>query len=123
MKSRPCAPLSALSRMPGAGRNRSPLPLLTIPAALCLLTACAADRVVVKPLMAPPVAPELLRPVAKPFCELSPGAESYSGPELSAVIDCWRSAWTVASGKHDKLATAVKIREAAVQSAVRAAVR
>lgn len=73
--------------------------------------------------MAPPVAPELLRPVAKPFCELSPGAESYSGPELSAVIDCWRSAWTVASGKHDRLSKAVKIREAAVQSAARAAVR
>lgn len=91
--------------------------------ALCLLTACATDRVVVKPVAPPPVAPVLLLPVKEPFCALTPGAEAYTGPEISAALDCWRSAWAVAAGKHAKLASAVKIREAKVQEAVKAAVR
>ncbi len=77
----------------------------------------------VKPLAPPPVAPELLRPVQAPFCELTAGAQAYSGAEIAASLDCWRSAWSVAAGKHAKLASAVKIREAKVQDAVRAAVR
>lgn len=88
-----------------------------------LLIACASDRVVVKPIAPPKVAPELLRPVAKPICELTPGASEYSPAEIAATIDCWRSAWAVAAGKHERLAKAVRVREAKVAEAVKASIR
>lgn len=116
--SSPYAPLSAGCRRSSAARRL----ILALPA-LCLLTACATDRVVVKPLAPPAIAPTLLRPVQAAHCDLTPGAEVYSGPEIAAVIDCWRNAWAVAAGKHAKLASAVKIREAKVHEAVKAAVR
>lgn len=94
-----------------------------MPVALCLLTACATDRVVVKPIAPPPVAPELLRAVPKPICELTPGAAEYQPAELSAAIECWRSAWAVASGKHAALVKAVKVREVRVAEAVKASIR
>lgn len=78
---------------------------------------------VVKPIAPPPVATKLLETDPPPFCELTARATHYTGAELSATIDCWRSAWSVAAGKHRKLASAVKIREAKVQEAVKAAVR
>lgn len=77
----------------------------------------------VTPLVPPPVAPELLRPVQKSSCDLTPGAASYSGQEIAASIDCWRNAVAVASGKHQKLASAVKIRQAKLEEAAKAAVR
>ena len=78
---------------------------------------------VVKPIAPPPVAPELLRAVPKPLCELTPGAAEYSPAELAAAIDCWRSAWAVASGKHGALAKAVRARETKVAEAVKASIR
>lgn len=70
--------------------------------------------------MPPPVAEQLMAPVAKPACTL-PDQKAYSGPEIKASIDCWRSAWALAAGKHKALAEAVKLREVKVAEAVKAA--
>lgn len=73
--------------------------------------------------MPPPVSEQLMSPVGQPVCSLTKGAESYTGAEIAASLDCWRNAWAVASGKHQALAKAVRLREVRVAEAVKASVR
>lgn len=74
----------------------------------------------VKPLAGPPVSPVLLEPAKAPLCELASGAQEFSPAEIAAALDCWRAAWAVAAGKHVKLASAVRLREARLQDALKA---
>ena len=114
------APPSARWKRPGPPRAAR---RLMIPAALSLLTACSADRVVVQPLAPPPVAKALLAPVKAPACSLTPGAQAYHPQEITAALECWRAALKVAADKHAKLASAVSVREAKTAEALKAAVR
>jgi hypothetical protein len=91
-----------------------------------LLSVCATDRVVVRPLAMPKVNSELLsRENARaPACDLDrTRAGYYHGDEIKASNACWRLAWAKAAAKHDQLAQAVEHREAKTDEALRAAVR
>ena len=60
----------------------------------------------------PPVAPQLMRPIRRPLCELS-AKESYTVNEVRSSLLCWRAAWGNASGRFDALRAAVSVREKA----------
>lgn len=64
----------------------------------------------------PPVAEELLTPVGRKQC-LDPGAGVYTVPELEQAVICERGNTSRAVSKHAGLASAVRVREAAVKEA------
>lgn len=96
--------------------------MLVASAGLSLLTACAAgDRVVVlKPLAPPPVATDLLAEIKPPRCSLKP-AQTYPPPDLEAERRCFAAAEAAARSRHGGLAAAVRVREAALDAAVKEA--
>lgn len=99
---------------------RRRLPMLTACAALSLLTACREQVVVLKPIAPPPVAPALLADVKAPRCSLKP-AEAYPPPDLEAERKCFAVAESAARNRHNSLASAVRVREAAIAKAVQEA--
>lgn len=101
--------------------RRRPLALLTMLAVPCLLAACSGRReVVVQTLAPPPVAAELLAPGPEPKCDLRP-AEAYAPRALTARGDCWKAASGDVRQRHEALAAAVRVREAATAAASAAA--
>jgi hypothetical protein len=78
--------------------------------------------VVVKPLVPPPIAPALMSTVPTPLCSL-PVREEYEPREIARSIDCWRKAWSAAAAQHQKLAAAVRVREAKMKEAAKVAVK
>lgn len=87
----------------------------------CLLAACgAADRVIVKPVSLPPVAPALLQDIPRPKCDLA-AREAYPPDDLEAERLCLQRAGASARKTHAALAAAVRIRERAAEAAAKAA--
>lgn len=87
----------------------------------CLLGACgAADRVVVTPVLLPPVAPLLLQDIPRPRCDLA-ARDAYPPGDLEAERLCLQRAGASARQKHSALASAVRVREKAAEEAAKAA--
>lgn len=92
--------------------------MLALLAGPCLLSACgAADRVVLKPIALPPVAPALVADMRPPRCALPP-APAYEPNHLGAETKCYAVAEKHARNKHAALAAAVRIREKAMDEIV-----
>ncbi len=75
-----------------------------------------------KPIAAPPLAPDLVSDLKPPKCKLKP-ADAYPPPDLEAERKCYAVAETTARTRHNSLASAVRVRDAAIAKVVQEAAR